>query len=116
MVVKWWSIDETMSISAVELRLARTATRSSKRNACAPLSVELAGLLTSCCCGARPSGGSVLALAEAVALEVERRHPVFLAVPGVPVTGLGLCSVAAAPSTFSMPRGRTDGFDDVARS
>ena len=63
--MKWWSIDETMSISAVGLRHARTATWSSKKSACAAGSGLLAGWLSSCAAAVQIGRRSVVALAAA---------------------------------------------------
>ena len=59
---------------------------------------------------------SVLALGMAAAQKIEWRHPIFFAVPAVPVVGLGLCSVAAAQPTIFGSRTRTDGRDGVAET
>ena len=53
-------------------------------------------------------------LLKAVAHKVERRPPIFFAVPAVPVVGLGRCSVAVAKPTILGSRTRTDGRDRVA--
>ena len=55
----------------------------------------------------------VLALVEAAAQQIERRPTFFFAGPVGPMVGLGLCSVAAAPSASMASWTRPDGRDVV---
>ena len=58
----------------------------------------------------------VLELGKAAAQKIEWRHPIFFAVPAVPVVGLGLCCVAAAQPTILGSRERPDGRDGPPRT
>ena len=110
---KRWSSVERPSPKTVELRYGSRATRSSKRRgrAAGTGCIQACTIIRYRAVQIRKS--PVLALVEALAQEIERRPPDFLAASVGPMVGLDVCSVAGVRETSMPSRMRPDGADGV---